>query len=300
MFHRMGCRILSILAILVCLVVLSGSVALAGDGGHPRLGLSVSAMQTSEVLRQHLRLADGEGVLVSNVVVGGELEAAGISQGDIVLAVDGNPVGKPSDLTQYISDLPKGTRVKLDVIHSGEHEQVFVTLDNLPDDVVWKYMDSVAAPGRSQLGRGRMQMPQGSQPLARSMNQVSTYSSVVATNQGIQMSTVTISGDKSDPSSTVEVVIGDNRWKTTVDEVDSLPDEAREVARNALKRQDAFSFGMDSSDMFEDMMRRHYEQMRRMDEMFRQFSQPGVPGQVPNQPLNPGNSGGFGANQIRS
>ena len=277
--------------------------AWAGDGGRPRLGLSVSAMQTSSVLRQHLRLGENEGILVSNVVVGGELEAAGVTQGDILLSVDGHTMGKPSDLTAYISGLPQGTKVKLDVIQSGEHRQVYVTLDNLPDEIVWKYMQSVASPGRSKLGAGNtpqkiqpnpsmplMPPSQGFQPLVRGHNQVSTYSSVIATPQGVQTSTVTIRGDREDPDSTVEVAIGNDRWETTIGEIDKLPDQARDAAHSALSQRGIGSFGMDGDDLFEELLRRHYEHMNMMDEVFRhQFAPQVTPGQInggiPDEPM---------------
>ena len=36
----------------------------------PRLGLSVSPLQASPMLLQHLRLSDGEGLVVENIVAG--------------------------------------------------------------------------------------------------------------------------------------------------------------------------------------------------------------------------------------
>ena len=261
-----------------------------------RIGLSVSPMQASPLLLQHLRLAEGEGLMVNNIAVGSELEAEGLSQGDIVLAADGHPLNNPSDLQNYIASLPTGAKVTLDVIQKGEHRQIIVTLDNLPDEIVWKFVQPIAGPGRSKMGIQNAPAPLQGQNAPRSQNQrqfqfgtnggssVSTFSSIIATGNGVQMSTVTIRGDKSDPSSEVEIVIGDNTYKTTIGEKDQLPEEARAAIDNALNQSDHFSFGFGSSggDIFDQIMRRQMEQMRQMDELFQQHFQ--MPGTVPQDP----------------
>ena len=117
----------------------------------PRLGLSVSPLQASPMLLQHLRLSDGEGLVVENIVAGSEIEAAGLSQGDIVLSIDGHSLTKPQDLTAYIATKKSGDQVTLDVIQKGEHRQIYAKLDNLPDEILWKYAKPVAGPGQSRL-----------------------------------------------------------------------------------------------------------------------------------------------------
>lgn len=280
-------RIYLIIAIVFSLLFVC-STAFAQNNDKPRLGLSVSPMQASPLLLQHLRLAEGEGIMVSNVAVGSELEAAGLSQGDIILAIDGHPLEKPSDLTKYIQTLPKGTQVTLDVIQKGEHGQIIVTLDNLPDEVEWKYVQPITSPGRSGLNLNR-NLPSPGQnfvPSQRSQTfgtQRSTFSSIISTPQGIQSSTVTIEGDKSDPNSQIEIIIGDNTYRTTIGEIDQLPEDARTAAQSALSQsQDfSFSFGFGNGDIFDEIMRLQMEHMREMDEMFqKQFQSPGIPAPV--------------------
>ncbi len=59
-------------------------------------GCSISSL-TPEVIRQ-ARLSRREGVLVSGVQVGRPLHTAGVRQGDIILTIDGEPIG---DLDQF-------------------------------------------------------------------------------------------------------------------------------------------------------------------------------------------------------
>ena len=285
------------------------STAFAQNNDKPRLGLSVSPMQASPLLLQHLRLAEGEGIMVSNVAVGSELEAAGLSQGDIVLAIDGNPLEKPSDLTKYIQTLPKGTQVTLDVIQKGEHGQIIAALDNLPDEVEWKYVQPITSLGRSGLNMYRMNPPSGQTfgPSQRSQNfgtQKSTFSSIISTPQGIQSSTITIDGDKSDPNSKIEIIIGDNTYRTTIGEIDQLPDEARTAAQSALSQSQnfSFSFGFGNGDIFDEIMRIQMEHMQKMDEMFqKQFQFPGTQAPIPpNTPPDPPVPVKPGKNNIRT
>ena len=269
---------LSVLIILMSLLCVSLS-AFAQDS-RPRLGLSVSPMQASPLLLQHLRLSEGEGVMVNNVAVGGELEAAGLSQGDILLAVDGHPLEKPSDLTSYVAGLPKGSQVTLDVIQKGDHRQIYVKLDNLPDEIVWKYSDPVRDPGHGRMGRrsgnqGQIQPGQGFGGGQMSGSQQSVFHSIQMTDSGMRSITVTIHGPSDDPNSEVEVAIGQDSYETHLGEIDKLPADARDAVQMALDSRGQFSFG-GSDDMFEEMMRRQMEQMRLMDEMFNQTF--GVPG----------------------
>ncbi len=260
---------------------------------RPRLGLSVSPLQVSPLLLQHLRLAEGEGLMVSNIVVGGELEAAGLSQGDIILAIDGHALSRPSEITSYVATLPKNTQVTLDVIQKGEHRQIYLKLDNLPDEIVWKYAQPVSRPGRSQLGAGSQNTnPQASPRLFAQPNGMgssrSMFKSIVSTEDGIKDSTVVISGSVDDPNSEIEITIGQDNYKTTIGEIDKLPNEARKAAEQAVHQSGSFSFSFGGSgfgdDIFEEMMRRQSEQQRRFDEIFRQMFEGNDPLMVPEQP----------------
>lgn len=281
-----------ILLSLSCLTTLCagafGNDAWAQDA-KPRLGLSVSPLQASPILLQHLRLADGEGLIVENIVAGSELEAAGLSQGDIVIAIDGNPLSKPQDLTTYIATKKSGDQITLDVIQKGEHRQIYVKLDNLPDEVLWKYAKPVAAPGKSRLGaspwQGSMRFSAPASPNsgasstgASSVSGKSVYQSMVYSGGEMKSSSVTIDGPANDDKSIIEITIGNDSWKTTVGEISKLPDEAKAAAQAAISRSGSFSFSFGPADtFFEEMMNRQREQIEQMQRLMDKQFGPAVP-----------------------
>ena len=262
---------LSIIILLVSVAALP--LAASAQSNQPRLGIGVTRLEASPLLLQHLRLAEGEGLMIGNVVAGSDLDVAGLSQGDILLAIDGHMLEKPSDLQDYVAGLPKGAQVTLDVIQKGDHRQIYTKLDNLPDDVVWKYAPPVEAPGRSGIGvhpnsQFRSQSFQ-SPGLRGGGAQQSVFHSQQITPSGIRSVTVTITGSSDDPDSEIKVEIGQDSYETKVGEINKLPDEAREAAETAIASRQSFPFG-GGSDLFEEMMLRQMEQMRQMDEMFNQ------------------------------
>ncbi len=288
-----------LMALTVIFFLMTGMTAF-GQEGRPRLGLGVSPLQASPLLLQHLRLSEGEGLMVNNVAVGSEIEAAGLSQGDIVLAIDGHSLSRPSDLTSYLSQLPSGKQVTLDVIQKGEHRQIYLKLDNLPDEIVWKYVQPVTGPGRSGLGINQRQprvqlkqiQPQGGNQIMGSQH--STIHSMMSTPDGIKTYSVTVNGSPDDPDTELEITIGSDTYKSTIKDLSQLPEDARNAAKNAIDQMGSFSFGFGSmpsgSSFMDEMMKRHQEQMRMMDEMMDEmFRDPSNPGTEPReQPKNNG------------
>ena len=261
----------------VLLMVFSGAVAALADDGQPRLGLSLEVFEASPLLLQHLKLSEGEGVMIRNVAVGGDLEAAGLSQGDILLAIDGHKMSRPQDVAAYISNLPKGTKVTLDVIQKGDHHQVHAVLDSLPDDVTWKYVEPAVRRGRRNspltMGPGAA-LPQAGQPASPgnlSGSQKMMFRFAVQTDRGLVMSAVTITGNPEDPESEIEISVGDKKYVSKIGEIEALPEDARQAAEQALQQsaQFSFSFGFDAGgSLIEEMMRRQREGMGAFEQMF--------------------------------
>lgn len=262
--------------IIVLLACLSFAASAWAQESRPRLGLSVSPLKAPPILLQHLKLSDGEGLIVENIVAGSELEAAGLSQGDIVLAIDGIPLSKPQDLTSYIKTKKSGEQITLDVIQKGDHRQIYTKLDNLPDEVLWKYAKPVTGPGKSPLGNPHSSLgqsfpsPTPSSPSAGVTNRgsaKSVFQSMIYSDGERKISSVTIDGSTDDPNAIIEIKIGDDAWKTTIGEIDKLPDEPKTAAQNAIQRAENFAFGQ-PDDLFQEMMKRQQEQLERMHELW--------------------------------
>jgi len=72
------------------------------------------------------------GALVGDVSPDSPAQRAGIQKGDIILDVNGKPVGDANELRMTISMMAPGTSVKLNVLRNGEQRPMTVALAELP------------------------------------------------------------------------------------------------------------------------------------------------------------------------
>ena len=110
--------------------------------------LGVYPQDVTPVIAKAFNLNRNDGVLIGDVTAGGPASKAGLKKGDIVLALNGEPVNERNDLQLRISQLAPGTTVKLNVWRGGEAHDVTVTLGELPE----KAELGGNAPGESSSG----------------------------------------------------------------------------------------------------------------------------------------------------
>jgi S1-C subfamily serine protease len=117
-----------------------------GSVEYPYLG--VTSEEVWPQLADHLGLPTSEGVLVSDVVDGSPADDAGIQGGDhritfqgfpvdvggdLITAVDGQPLVAKTDLAELIAPHKPGETVTLDIVRDGARQQVDVTLGTRPE-----------------------------------------------------------------------------------------------------------------------------------------------------------------------
>jgi serine protease Do len=117
-----------------------------GTYDHPRMGISGITL-TSEIAAQMDLEAAQKGVLVMSVSTGGPADQAGLrgssttgamSQsaaltGDIIIAIDGQPVRRFDDLTSYLfNNTQVGQTVTLTILRQGQEQTVELILGVLP------------------------------------------------------------------------------------------------------------------------------------------------------------------------
>jgi serine protease DegQ len=73
----------------------------------------------------------GQGALVASLEDGGPAAAAGIIVGDIVVAIDGQPVGGPDTLRGVLGDLA-GKTVKVALLRGGVKQEIDVAIGSRP------------------------------------------------------------------------------------------------------------------------------------------------------------------------
>lgn len=94
--------------------------------------LGVGASKLPALVGEHLKLAEGEGVVVRTLDPDGPAAKAGIAQNDIITKVAGKAIGTHDDLRASVAGLKPGEEVAIDFIHRGEAKNVGVALGATP------------------------------------------------------------------------------------------------------------------------------------------------------------------------
>lgn len=116
--------------------------------------LGVGGYRVPELLAVHLGLKDGEGLVVGSLDPAGPAAAAGLTQNDVLLRIDGATVASREDLTRAVLAKKPGDGVKLDFIHAGKPGDLTVTLGTRPDGPV------ASSPSGAPLDRMLQRLPQ--------------------------------------------------------------------------------------------------------------------------------------------
>ncbi len=90
------------------------------------LGITIRDMDSQ--LAQKLGVDVTEGVYVDNVVENSAADEGGIKPEDVIVALDGNPVKKASELIEYIARKRPGEKVKIKLLRGGKTKELLVTL----------------------------------------------------------------------------------------------------------------------------------------------------------------------------
>ena len=129
------------------------------DGGTVQRGwLGVQIQPVTEDIADSLGLSEASGALVVAPQAGSPGGKAGIKQGDVITAVNGEPVKNPRDLAKRIAAFDPGTTVDVSIWREGKASSLKVELGELPSE------QALAGPG-SQNGDAT-QAPATEQALA--------------------------------------------------------------------------------------------------------------------------------------
>ena len=86
------------------------------------LGVYLATEGPGPVLREHLGLAEGLGVIVERVAEGSFASVLGLRSLDIILAIDGKRIGSADHIRAAMNALKDGARVKIEVLRKGERK----------------------------------------------------------------------------------------------------------------------------------------------------------------------------------
>ena len=105
------------------------AVIATGVNPRPRLGIERLGTQHTPVdaNRPPAGFRGGGGALVTGVAAGSPALAAGIADGDVITAVNGQPVGGDAPFVNLLGAAPRGRDVRLAVVRDGRERQVVVS-----------------------------------------------------------------------------------------------------------------------------------------------------------------------------
>jgi S1-C subfamily serine protease len=105
-------------------------LASTGRAVHPYIGIAFQWAGGASV--RQLRSAGKQGVLVQRVAPNSPAAKAGLQQGDVITAVDGQPLKEEAALPKYIQKRKAGDTIQLTVVRDDQERTVAVTLANRP------------------------------------------------------------------------------------------------------------------------------------------------------------------------
>jgi serine protease Do len=109
-------------------------VAQLKDNGKVTRGwIGVQIQPVTEEIADNLGLKSQQGALVSEPQANGPATKAGIMAGDVITAVNGNPVKDARDLARQIGSMAPGSTAKLTVWRKGEERTFSISLGELPN-----------------------------------------------------------------------------------------------------------------------------------------------------------------------
>ena len=104
-------------------------------GEHVRRGyIGVSLQSLDDDIAESMGIPKNQGELIRGVTAGGPAARAGVQQGDVVIAVNGQPVTPDQSLAYLVSQQPVGSRVPLTIIRGGQRLTSTVTVGERPSE----------------------------------------------------------------------------------------------------------------------------------------------------------------------
>ena len=124
-------------------------IVATGKASHAKLGVTIQDLNQS--LAESFGLKQSDGALISNVAKDSPAAAAGLKAGDVITAVDGEPVVRSGALSSLIGLSAPGEKVKLTVWRDHASREIEARLGGADADAsVVADADGAVAPG--QLG----------------------------------------------------------------------------------------------------------------------------------------------------
>jgi hypothetical protein len=236
----------------LCLAMLgaAGQSANAAAGGY--MGIILDPSPLPPLLIRHLRLSPGEGLRVANVQADSPADKAGLERDDIIIELADKQVQGAEAFVNEVRSAGAGAEISIKIIQSGRRKTVSLVLgnaDQVSAGAPWKYAAEPEPieswqPGRMWFmepgdkdwsevpWRELLKTPGGLRDVTRLFKELYTFRH----QEDGQSYTITIEGDPSDEEAWILVRTTDTEYKVTARDIDELPEQYRQSARDSLQR----------------------------------------------------------------
>ncbi len=100
-----------------------------GEVQRGLMGVNITDV-TSEIAKEE-KLDEVKGVYLAGIVDGGAAKVAGLQEKDVIIAVNGEPVGTTSDLQEKVNRFRPGDKIEVTYIRKGKQDTKTVVLRNM-------------------------------------------------------------------------------------------------------------------------------------------------------------------------
>ena len=106
---------------------------LKDKGSVSRGWIGVQVQPVTPDIADSMGLKQAEGALIADSQKDGPAAKGGVEAGDVITAVNGQPVKDARELARIIGGFEPGSTAKLDVLHKGTSKTISLTLGQLPN-----------------------------------------------------------------------------------------------------------------------------------------------------------------------
>jgi serine protease Do len=134
--RRAGRALRALLAAGLLVALLPASGGAGEEWGWLGVRIRDLTEQEMEELSAKLGVREGYGVLIAEVITETPAQAAGLRDGDLIVAIDGRPVTETRILQRVIGNTPAGREITLSVLRDRRRQDVRAHVGQMPPEMV--------------------------------------------------------------------------------------------------------------------------------------------------------------------
>jgi len=180
----------------------------------------------SDQARAHVKVPEGQGLVVAEVVPDSPAAQAGLERHDIVVAVDTTPARSVEDVKRVIDESAEGAAIQLEIIHKGKPKSVAVTPQQAPVDLpAHPRIGPAARPGVEPLRRWVEQLER--EGMVRAPLNLRLFDRTAVDPLELPENLEVRITRKGGQPAQIVVKQNDKTWEVTEDQLGELPEEIR-------------------------------------------------------------------------